>query len=631
MGNTLQLMILFSIFFGVVLLWHQLFKISTEESMVLTSSFLMLTVLGSGILKSVFWIYPVMGLCGVAGIITFIFNISIKKIPGKSFIKRIEDFLTPGTIVIFLIFGYCVVAFRRALFTYPDEYFQWGNAVKFMYNTHRLPYGSGFTGEDVTLSMATMFQYYWCGLGTFVESNAFIGNFLLAFIGAMLPFSGKGWKHWKETFLYAIILFLSLNVIESVKYYNLLQDFVLPLWAGGMIAWALWRKQKISNWPLVVSSLIIIGAMKSLVGPLFACIVALAVMIVTWIYSEEKGTLPFSKRKLIYSVAAFGILVALAQGINWIWGKVISQNVLDRGSGVSHEGTTLAIVWGGMVKKIFESFARSSLPYISYVTFFALAVFFVMYFWKRIEDKRTVIGFRIIMPLYIAGFILYLFVMLYAYCFVFGTSDSISVAGLERYLAYYMLLGVPCILVAFLQNKTKYVQLGCAVVIALMLIVNVGDDFLTTISSVNRESDSAYTERKRIAEYRDRINQMTEGTGKIFLLGEISSNEGKMLTYELGERLIWNQDCYKMYLRQKSESKVYVDMLNYPELLSKMAYQYVLVLNKNELEQNYKRFQIKYEISNIKEGDFYELVTDSQGIEQLQYRGNLFEKSEGEN
>ena len=533
-------------------------------------------------------------------------------------------------IVVFCIFVYAVLAFRRALFTYPDEYFQWGNAVKFMYNTHKLPYGSGFTGEDVTLSLTTMFQYYWCGFGTFVESNAFIGNFLLAFIGAMLPFSGENWKKWKETFLYAFILFLSLNVIESVKYYNLLQDFVLPLWSGGIIAWVLWKKEKVSNWLLIVSSIIVIGAMKSLVGPLFACIVCLVIIIKNWIYDESAYSKKYFIRKIIYSIVGFGVLMIASQSITLIWGKIIKQNVVNRGVSVSHEGTSLAIVWLGMVKKIFESFARSSLPYISYITFFVVIIFFTIYFWKKVEDDRAAAVFHIIMPLYVTGFILYLFVMLYAYCFVFGTADSVSVAGLERYLAYYMLLGVPCVLNAFFQKRAKRFYVGSVIVIALVLTVNIGDDFLTTISSVNRENDSVYIERKKFAEYRDRINQITKGTGKIFLLGEISSNEGKMFTYELGERLIWNQDCYKMYLRQKSESKVYMDMLSYPELLSKMDYQYVLVFNKNELEQNYKRFQIKYEISNIIAGDIYERVVDNDGIEVLQYRGNLFKENEGE-
>ena len=79
MGNTLHLMILFLLFCFVVLLWHQLFRISTEESMVLTSGFLMLTVFGAGILKNVSLIYPIIGISGIAGVVTFILDISIKK------------------------------------------------------------------------------------------------------------------------------------------------------------------------------------------------------------------------------------------------------------------------------------------------------------------------------------------------------------------------------------------------------------------------------------------------------------------------------------------------------------------------------------------------------------------------
>ena len=121
------------------------------------------------------------------------------------------SFVNPSVVMTTIIFMYSVVAFRGTLFTYPDELFQWGQAVRYMTESGGLPYGADLSGESVTLSTATMFQYIWVGLRSFVESNCFVGNFLLAFIPAYLPFSGATWKDWKKISLYTFVIFLSFN------------------------------------------------------------------------------------------------------------------------------------------------------------------------------------------------------------------------------------------------------------------------------------------------------------------------------------------------------------------------------------------------------------------------------------
>ena len=110
------------------------------------------------------------------------------------------------------------------------------------------PCGEGFTGQEVTLSFCTMFQYIWVGIGKFVESNGFIGNFLLTFIPIMLPFSGCKWKQWKEVFVYSIIVFLAFNLLSYVNYYTCLLYTSLQWQKGGeSIMLSILRKTEV--WP----------------------------------------------------------------------------------------------------------------------------------------------------------------------------------------------------------------------------------------------------------------------------------------------------------------------------------------------------------------------------------------------
>lgn len=629
MGNTAELLLLFSMFGMVTLLWYQIFQITTEESIVITALFIMLGIFVCGLVQNVNLFYVVMTVLSVLSIITFIFNISIIKSENDGIRYRLIKFVSPSMVIIAVVFCYGAIAFRRALYTYPDEYFQWGAAIKYMYSTHKLPYGDGFTGENVTLSMATMFQYFWTGRNLYVESNTFLGNFLLAFIPALLPFSGCTWKKWKEVFLYSAIIFLSFNIFTYVKYYNLLQDLVLPLWAGGIIAWLIWKEDKEINWVLVGGSLCVIGAMKSLVGPLFAMMVCFVLVIRQWIYYEMN----FRKWKRFLNIKVLGIgstLLGCMFSISFIWSKLVNQNVLNRtSSAITNEAKDFVVIIKGMINRAFQvtGDGGTAIPYVSYAGFFVICLFILTAYWKIIEDKKQRLLFRIVMSLYIVGFVGYFSIMLYAYLYIFGYSDSMIVAGLERYFAYYMLLGVgPLVIPMFSCKYKKYCQRlqVASICIFVLFVSTTNNNFVSKASALNREINSDYQKRVQYEEYREKINALTGGQGKILLFGEISASEGKMLTYEFGNRLVWNQDCYKMYLRQKNESRVYVDLVTYPELIWKMGYEYVWAFNMDFNQEAYNRIELYYQIGDMKEGELYRVAEKEEGY-CLEYVDNLLE------
>lgn len=628
MGNTAQLLILFFVFWMVTLLWFQAFKVTTEEGVVLTSIVIMLGTFFFGILGNTYTVYYLMFFLALCGVLAFVFNISVVSSPKIKLKKRMIDFFSPGMMILCLIFLYSVISFRRAIYTYPDEYFQWGTSIKYMFQTKQLPYGEAFTGEDVTFSIASMFQYFWTGLSLYVESNTFTGNFLLAFIPILLPFSGSGWKKWKEIFIYTFFVFLALNLLSYIKYYNLLQDFIIPLWAGGIITWIIWKRGKNLNWVIIGGSICVISAMKSLVGPLCAVMICIVLVIRQWVYFEIKNLKKLFQWRILLKI---GYLMICILGIGSIWSKIISQNVLNRVNTAGNIEKNFEVIFEEMLKKVFDVTTSSvkTMPYVSYIGFFFICFVVILLYTRILKNTIQTKIFKIVMPLYLIGFIGYFLVMLYAYCYIFGVADSMIAAGLERYLSYYTLLGVvPMLFPLFSPDGVKEKKLGLIVtlLLSIILVTATGNDFLTKISVINKEDDEEYQKRCKIEHFREQINALTGGKGKIFLMGDISSNEAKMITYELGERLIWNKDCYSMYLRQPSESKVYVDVITYPELLKEYGYDYIWFYNGNTKMEQYNRFKIYYHLGNVNVGDLYRIVDNEQFC--LEYIGNVLEEEE---
>lgn len=626
MSNVCVLVITFVMFILVSILWYQLAGMSPEEGMVFTAVFVMLGEFVCGVFLDTYKIYWLMAVCSFLGILTLVFNISFVKSGNDKLLFRVRDFFSPSVIIMFVVFGYCVIAFRGALFTYPDEYYQWGASLKYMHESRSLPYGIEFLGEDITFSSATFFQYYFVGLGEFIEKNGFVGNFILAFLPTLLPFSNYKWEKWKQIFVYSIIIFLSFNLLTYVKYYNLLQDFVLPMWAGGIVAWVLWNKKSKWNWLFVYGIVACIASMKSLVGPMFALVVIIVIIVKQIInikVTNLKDVLNF--RVLINFVC---ILVSFF-GINVAWSNIVSESVFNRSIAAVINNKDLSLISKGIINKIFTIFSSSTyaVPYFSYMMFFGGIIVFVLWQWNRHENIREKIVFNIVYILYTVGFFFFIAVMYYAYWNVFGEADSTIVAGLERYLSYYMMIGVvPVVSHLFVMpkevdNKSKRV---IQVVLFLLCIYSTGNDFVTKCSTLNKSNDSQYISRQTIKEQADIIKELTEDQGKILLVGNMSASDSKMLMYELGNRYIWNEDCYQIYTRSKSDAITYVDVLTYPKLIEILKYDYVWFYNAEEVEKSFTNLEHVYEMISIKDGQLYK-VNCSENRHHLEYLGNTLD------
>lgn len=609
MSNVIILSIVFLLFLLISLFWYQLAGICTEESMAASASTIMAVTFLAGLAGNAAYIYPAAAFMAAAGVLLFLLNIGRGRTEEK-FWKRVISFISPAMVVIGIIFIYCGCCFRRSLFTYPDEINQWGSAVKYMTETGLLPYGENFTGDDVTFSICTMFQYYFAGIGNFVESNAYVGNFLLTFIPVLLPCRKSGWERWKSVFVYAAVIFISLNLISYVKYYTLLQDYVLPMWAGGILAWILWRKEEKINWIFLFCSLSVIAAMKSLVGPLFACMIILTAFLSQYFRDCNDDIVGLKNLRAIKTkkYLVFLPLFITPVFLNIIWSKIISTNVLSRGVGSA--GKDAVQIFRTILDQgftVIES-GTNKLPYMSYVIYFGLyiaGIFLLVSVLKKYKNEM-----KTILLLYLAGAFLYMGVMFYAYMNVFGGTDGVAVAGIDRYLAYYMLVGL-CAMIFPLFYPMEDVDRNSKVRMVSVLLVIVclygtSGNFIAKITSIRREQDSTWLQRVEIKEQVEKFHELVQDNGRIFIIGKLTTNNLKMLTYEFGSQYDWENDSYTIDARGGGK-QILINAAKYPELLTETEYKYVWFMNPEEKNKEYDYLRREFKFKSAEDGDVYEI------------------------
>lgn len=609
MSNVIILSIVFLLFLLISLFWYQLAGICTEESMAASASTIMAVTFLAGLAGNAAYIYPAAAFMAAAGVLLFLLNIGRGRTEEK-FWKRVISFISPAMVVIGIIFIYCGCCFRRSLFTYPDEINQWGSAVKYMTETGLLPYGENFTGDDVTFSICTMFQYYFAGIGNFVESNAYVGNFLLTFIPVLLPCRKSGWERWKSVFVYAAVIFISLNLISYVKYYTLLQDYVLPMWAGGILAWILWRKEEKINWIFLFCSLSVIAAMKSLVGPLFACMIILTTFLSQYFRDCNDNIIGLKNLRAIKTkkYLVFLPLFITPVFLNIIWSKIISTNVLSRGVGSA--GKDAVQIFRTILDQgftVIES-GTNKLPYMSYVIYFGLyiaGIFLLVSVLKKYKNEM-----KTILLLYLVGAFLYMGVMFYAYMNVFGGTDGVAVAGIDRYLAYYMLVGL-CAMIFPLFYPMEDVDRNSKVrMVSVLLVIaclyGTSGNFIAKITSIRREQDSTWLQRVEIKEQVEKFHELVQDNGRIFIIGKLTTNNLKMLTYEFGSQYDWENDSYTIDARGGGK-QILINAAKYPELLTETEYKYVWFMNPEEKNKEYDYLRREFKFKSAEDGDVYEI------------------------
>ena len=241
-------------------------------------------------------------------------------------------------------------------------------------------------------------------------------------------------------------------------------------------------------------------------GPLFAFFFLL-VIIIRQIYTyKPKSIKEFINGKTVYLAL---VLPACTLLLSSVWTKLAGQSMHVRSVSYYAPEKNFFKITTGMVNKIFYMVSGSveAVPNLSYFIFWLFTIIILFVLMGRFSKERDNKLFTIVFSLYSVGFVLYLFVMYYAYVNVFGAADAESVAGLERYLSYYMLIGcVPLISLLFMRETiklhwNKYLKI-VSITLIVLLTFGTGGGFVSKATAFNLSSeegqndqDSVYTIR----------------------------------------------------------------------------------------------------------------------------------------
>ena len=214
-----------------------------------------------------------------------------------------------------------------------------------------------------------------------------------------------------------------------------------------------------------------------------------------------------------------------------------------------------------------------------------------------------------------------------------------QVAGLERYLSYYMLIGcVPLISLLFLRETiklhwNKYLKI-VSITLIVLLTFGTGGGFVGKATAFNlaseegqKDQESVYKIRLKAKEEKALFEQLGARTGKIYILGTLSMNEAKALSYELENRYVWHENSHRVYTRYRSDVTVYQDIVRYPHLLEVYGHEYIWCKFDTGDKKRYLSVSYRLNMNEWENGAFYKLIRTEDGI-TTEYLGNIEEMLE---
>lgn len=637
MLNVLCLGITLFVILGLALVFHVLLRINPEESWASAVMTILLLVYVTGLLGNTQYALIVIYLAAAVGII-----MAMAALVRKSEYS-LKTIFTPGIIMMFGIAGIGIVAFKGIHVCNWDELYQWGKAANFMLEYDRLAGGSDFEGESILLSSTTFFHYFISkisavAMGKITESNYYVSNLLLWFSALILPFSGTGWKEWKKVWGFGLFHFLLTALIFVQPYYNIYTDQATGYWSGALIAWFLLEKCSRRNVYLIPMILLNIGLMKSMMGPMFAVIVILAIVVLYCSARLERREkiLPNNWEKIVFSKKGlFGCLIIIAPVLFMgIWSLIIRDNGVFRSNdGLVKPGEEkrLILTIKSMLNWIFESVTlKEDSLYLSYGIFFLITLGMVFIIYPLILNKKKLVRYYSLMYMYIAGFAGYFLIMLFAYMKVFGYVDSIHATSLNRYFSDYMILGVvPLTIPLFHSSDTKkgpyisVIKKGIIFVSLLCIVYGSSDYFLQNLVHIYALDTKRYADREKMISYAKKVKKLTNETGKIYFINQKRSGLFTLVAdYEMGEQLSRGGMCFKF---REDTSEGIMGLTDYPietlpDVLEEQGYEYLWVYSTNEyFNENMEEL---FGLDDIKNGRLYKVIKTKDGVE-LEYVGKV--------
>jgi hypothetical protein len=644
MINILLLTISFLALLAMGMFWYKLLRFTPEESIAMAIMCILILTYVFGLIGKMFiaiFIFYAIALLGVA---LFVFNLPDGKYGTihRISIKSLSSFFTPGILLLCIAFVYSTIAFFGTYLQNWDEYAQWGKAAKFIISYNALPFGQAgslFDGQAEIMSSTTFFQYFMCFTTGYKECFLYTSNFVLWFAAILLPMSGTGWRNWKGTMVYGAVAFLAMNVLFVQPYYNIYCDQPVTMWAGALVAWQLRKKDCTAKWILAFMIIVNIPFMKSMVGPLLACICVLGIAI-CYLLQRKADSLSIDEKpfKLInWKTAILGVFFISAPFIlTLIWSHVSNTDALLRntGSSTALHPDRLKLTLVACLQKLFQPVTLvSGFPSFSYASYFVLSAVISFIASKYLIHDLYYNKYKWMMKLYLVGFVPFFLVMVFAYMYTFGYADSIQAGSLNRYFSDYMLVGLPMLICPFClgtdslktQSNGKYIKWGVLATIVCVLSFSINFGFFDRISVYNRGTNSVYNGIIQVRKYCSRISKITEPVDKVYMISQDDYTFWVVVAdYALDKQWDRGADGFYFFDNPNKSGKIAglpdysIDDL--PDRLLENNYKYVWIYKTDPyLQTNLKRL---FNIKKVNNGDFYKVIQTTTGV-QLQLVENI--------
>lgn len=611
MLNALLMILCFAVLTGIAMLVYSLTKMTGVESMGCSVAAIIVlqfaAALAGNPAAGTYLLYVI----ALLGILLFI-------VPKWQKRDKIA-FFSPGYAVMALGFTYALVAFQGVFLHNWDEFIQWGYAVRYMYETNLLPVSGAFNGLQP--AGTTLFHYFFVRTAGFSDSNLYVSGFMLVWTGMSLALSKLTWIDWKKALVYSAVMFLGLYALYVYPYMSIYVDMPVAAWAGGICA--LWylsdnKKQII---PLILGSLFIIPLFKWAVGPLFAVIMIIFIIVMSITQPKQKeitggnGFAAFFKKKgnwiyILIPVAGFAALLLWSAFIPK--GETVIPGIKnDSFSQLFNLSTYKAseTLKAGIEKLFYTNIGRSNLKMSFFVFMSAMLISTLLISFFMQKGRKQ---YRWMTAFYMAGAVTYFFLLILIYINTFADTESTRAASINRYFSIYAVFGFVFLLSPLLVRenikKFKIAKTIISILAVVVLLIGLKADFFYRYAFMLKPSEVKYYEDlKRIESVSGDLNRILPSDAKVLMVAQNSEGFSVDVAYYKTFGKIPNSDWfpYAFYSGVNNNQYMYTK-LEYleklPEYMIQNGYNYLWVYQTDDY---FTKTAGEIFHSNIKNGGLY--------------------------
>ena len=599
---------------GVALLFQNLTKWNVGESFLLSACAVIVSMAAGGLAHNfMLGVYLVTGLAviGYAGRIVWV-------VYGKKTHTKLKPFFgTPYFVALSVLFAGSLILFYKDFLQHIDEFHQWGNAVKYMTFHDAFPIGNDFTGDVGRRDLSTsLFHLFFQKMAGFSEASMYTSNFLLMWIGLLLPFGMYEKKDWKKVLAFIAIMFVSMYSLYAYSIKNVYVDIATIGWSAGLLGWWRTRTKKKTNAIIIAMSFLMLYTFKDMVGLLMIVFIVAFMVLQKFLVERE----PLSKEAAHKwkKGICIAVLVCIVIGIveicfsrSLLW-KYIYAKDMTNPVFLDKVNKTVSAFSAALVGK---PFARSSSLPICFPLFLLCLLVLARGCGDFYNERRQ----SRIYSWYIVGVaVVYTIVLFYAYCCIFPIVDSANASGSERYFSICMTTFFAFLLTWLLQQKKPLyskVYQYCIVGILAVFSLGINREYVSRNTSWDHTRLTGYANIQTAKIEAKDIMQTIPKDKKVYFIDQNGKDAFArnvalyVMDNQVSRHLKTPWKFWKDGAKTRNKAMQSKTVMDFPQILRDGKYDYIWIYNTDTYLNHYIS-----KISNLKKLSNYTLyqIVDNQ-------------------